>query len=109
MQWLLLWILCQDFLKNLETSSNLFTRINSRANRVLKLVTLILSAHVPEEELVLILVVLVFVFCGGLEVLLMVLDVVFILMVSVLRVAMVTKTVGWFGENSFQINSKIHY
>lgn len=46
---------------------------------MLKLVTLILSAHVPEEELVLILVVL---------------DVVFILMVSVLRVAMVTKTVG---------------
>jgi len=61
---------------------------------VLKLVTLTLSAHVPEEELVLILVVLVFVFCGDLEVLLMVLDVVFILMVSVLRVAMVTRTVG---------------
>jgi len=61
---------------------------------VLKLVTLTLSTHVPEEELVLILVVLVFVFCGGLEVLLMVLDVVFILMVSVLRVAMVTRTVG---------------
>lgn len=61
---------------------------------MLKLVTLTLSAHVPEEELVLILVVLVFVFCGGLEVFLMVLDVVFILMVSVLRVAMVTRTVG---------------
>jgi len=61
---------------------------------VLELVTLTLSAHVLEEELVLILVVLLFVFCGGLEVLLMVLDVVFVLMVSVLRVAMVTRTVG---------------
>jgi len=76
---------------------------------VLELATLTLLAHVPEEESVLILVVLVFVFCGGLEVFLMVLDVVFVLMVLVLQVTMVTGIMGWFGENSFQMNSKIRY
>lgn len=61
---------------------------------MLELATLTLSAHVPEEESVLILVVLMFVFCGGLEVLLMVLDVVFVLMVLVLQVTMVTGIMG---------------